>query len=280
VLPALFRQRPAAVDAALARTGEPDGAKLILEALGAAGTPASVGALGRIARDRARPVAARVDALGALVHVQRPSVDAMRIPLELVDDADPAIRRAARLMTGALARAGRGDHPAEADALDAALASRLAAAREPAERASLLAALGNSAGRTTLAAARAGREDPSPDIRVAALEALRLSDDPSVDALLAASMTGDPDARVRGAAIFAASFRPAGSWLAAACQAAAGDPAEQVRAAAVSLLRKHLGASPEIAETLRRVSRDDARPGVRRLAREALERGPPHAVPP
>jgi DNA-binding NarL/FixJ family response regulator len=51
--------------------------------------------------------------------MQHPMTKAMRVPGGLVNDSNAAIRSGARLTSGALSRAGRPEHPAEADAIEA-----------------------------------------------------------------------------------------------------------------------------------------------------------------
>jgi len=140
-------------------------------------------------------------------------------------------------------------------------------------------------GRTTeslLAAAMVKDTEPMLSERLAALfrrrpeaaaaRALRLATGPEIDGLLGAAITSDGDAGVRAAAIFAAGFRhPIGPQIGQALvRAAKADPAESVRSGAITLLRENPGASPETAETLAWIAGHDAKPGVRRLAQEAL----------
>src|SRR5207249_2356731 len=79
MLAALFRRRPEAVRAALTLLRKNGPQRRITDALGSAGSPAAV----------------------------------------LDDDGDVQVRSAARLTSGALARAGRREHPEEAEAIDA-----------------------------------------------------------------------------------------------------------------------------------------------------------------
>jgi hypothetical protein len=48
------------------------------------------------------------------------------------------------------------------------------------------------------------------------------------------------------------------------------DPSDYVRSDAVTLLRRNPGAHPGLAETLAWIADNDSKPGIRRLAREAL----------
>ena len=241
-------------------------------ALAAAGSPPALAALGEVVHDRAAPVATRVDALSSLVVVERPSPEAMRIPLDLLDESDATLRGAAGLMSGSLSRAGRGEHRDEADAIDRALIARFREASDPAERTHLLAALGNSVGPEALPVIEGALADPRADVRAAAARALRLGD--GVDHQLAEAMTGDGDARVRDAAVFAAGFRPVEPLVAALVKTVTSDPVEYVRAGALSIHLRHLDGPHQIRETVAQVAEHDPKPGVRRVAREALAAQP------
>jgi hypothetical protein len=271
-LAALFRQRPEAPAAAVALVRKNGPAKRITDALGSAGSPAAIDALGSIARDRTLPRPLRIDALTAFMLAQHPPVEGMRAPAALLDDDDARIASAARIVSGALARAGRVAHPAEADLIDAALVSRYRKAQGTGEAPDLLAALGNSLGPSVTPVIEDALSDPRIPVRAAAARALRLAPGPGVDHLLSAAITGDHDPSVRAAAIFAVSFRhPIGQAIGEALlRAANSDPFEYVRSAAITLLRQNPNASPGIAQTLAWIAEHDSKPGVRRLAQEAL----------
>jgi hypothetical protein len=271
-LAALFRQRPEATTAAISLLRKNGPTKRITDALGSAGSPAAVDALGSIARDRTLPRPLRIDALTAFILAQHPSVVAMRTPAALLDDDDVSIASAARIVSGALARAGRATHPAEADRIDAALVARYRKAQGIEEAQGLLAALGNSLGPSVTPVIENALHDPRVPVRAAAARALRLAVGPEVDRLLSAIITDDRDPGVRAAAIFAVSFRhPISPALGEALvHAASVDPVKYVRRGAVTLLRQNPNASPRIPETLAWIAEHDSQPGVRRLAQETL----------
>ncbi len=270
-LAAMFRRRPKAIPAALAVLRQSGPQKRITYALGAAHSPAAIEALSGLARDQASPTPLRIDALSALALVQHPSLQAMRMPVALLDDSDPQIASAARLMGGTMARTGRKEHPGEAEALDAALVARYRKAQEVRELSDLLAALGNSVGPSVLPLIQEALRDPRIPIREAAARALRLAEGPEIDALLSATITDDHDPQVRAAAIFATSFRrPTSTLTEALIRAAKTDSVEYVRSEAIAQLRAHPAASPDIPETLAWIADHDAKPGIRRLAREGL----------
>jgi HEAT repeat protein len=176
------------------------------------------------------------------------------------------------MVSGALARAGRAAHASQADALDTALIAHYRRAQTVEEASALLAALGNSIGASVLPVIDGALRDLREPIRIAAAQALRLAEGKEIDSLLEAAITNDQAPSVRGAAIFAASFRrPIGPAICdALMRAAKSDPAEFVRARAIGLLRQNVSATPQIGDTLAWIADHDSDPGVRRLARQAL----------
>jgi len=271
-LTALFRRRPEAAAAAESLVRKNGSQKWITNALGAAGSAASILAIRHLATDPAVTPSARADAVLALVQLQHPAAEAMGIPVVLLDDADPSIRAAARMIAGALARAGRAEHPAEADSIDSALVARYRKAREVPPVCELLSALGNSVGPAAVAAIREALHDPRATVRAAAVRALRLAPGQDVEQALMESMLHDSDPRVRADAIFATRFRrPLSSSLGEAlARAAKSDRVDYVRSDAVALLRKNLNAVAGASETLAWVAENDSNSGVRRQAREGL----------
>jgi hypothetical protein len=271
-LAALFRRRPQAVTAALALLWKAAPQKRITDALAFASSPGAIEALGSLARDRAMTSAARVDALSALFQVQHPGPDSMRIPVALLDDGDARVQSAARMVSGALARAGRSEHATEANAIDAALIARYRKPQEVRDACDLLAGLGNSVGPSTLPVIGDALSDPRTPVRAAAARALRLATGPEIDRWLSAAIASDADPGVRADAIFAGGFHhPLGLRLVdALLQVARGDSVDYVRSNAITLLRRNPDASPDIAKTLAWVANNDPKPGIRRLAREAL----------
>ncbi len=271
-LAALFRRRPKAASVAVALLSKNGPQKRLTDALGGAGTPAAIAALATLARDPALAENLRVDAITAFVQMQHPTPEAMRVPAALMGDSNPAVQSAARMMSGALARAGRSAHPAEADAIDASLIALYRNASETRQAGELLGALGNSAGPSVVPVIEEALRDSRVPIRAAAARALRLAPGPAIDRLLAKVIASDRDPVVRADAIFAARFRrPLPAPLAdALLKAATADTIDYVRSNAVALLRQNPAASPRIPETLVSIADHDTNPGIRRQASEAL----------
>lgn len=274
-LAALFRRRTEAVAAALALLRKRGPESRLTDALGGSGSRAAAETLAVLARDPSLPTALRVDGLTGLALTQHPSAESMRVPADLLDDADARVASAARILAGALARAGRAAHPQQADAIDAALIERYRKTVDEKQLADLLGGLGNSASAAAAMVIETGLSDPRTSLRAVAVRALRLAHGPEVDGLLFTALTTDSDPRVRAGAIFAAGFRhPLDSTLnEAVLRAARTDASDAVRSSAVTLLARAPHASPQIAETLAWVAENDAKFGIRRQAHQALEFG-------
>jgi hypothetical protein len=271
-LAALFRRRPEAASIAVALLSKNGPQKRLTNALGVAGSPAAVAALANLASGPALAENLRVDAVTAFVQMQHPTLEAMRVPAALMGDSKPAVQSAARLMTGALARAGRSAHPAEADAMDASLIALYRNAGETPQAGELIGALGNSAGPSVVPVIEEALRDSRIPIRAAAARALRLAPGAEIDRLLATVIVSDSDPHVRADAIFSARFRrPLPAPLAdALLDTATSDTVDYVRSNAIALLRQNPAASPRIPETLAHIADHDTNPGIRRRAREAL----------
>lgn len=271
-LTALFRQRPEAAAAAAAMLTKNGPIRSVTNALGAAGSLSAVVALDGLAHNAALPGNLRVDALVAFVQMQHPTAEAMHVPSDLARDSESDIRSAARMIDGALAHAGRAQHPAEADAIDAELIGLYRSAEQTQEKIEMLGALGNSAGPSVVPVLEDALRDSTASIRAAAARGLRLATGFQVDHVLGDTISSDRDAAVRADAIFATRFRHPLSppLVEALLHAASDDAARYVRSDAIAVLHQNSGASSQVAETLGRIAQLDADAGIRRQAREAL----------
>ncbi len=243
------------------------------DALGAAGSLSAVAALNDLAHNTALDEKLRIDAILAFVQMQHPMMEAMHALDDSMNDPEANIRSAARMMSGARSRAGRADHPTEANAIDTSLIDLYRNARDTRDKAKLLGSLGNSAGPSTVPVIEEASHDSTTAIRAAAARPLRLVPGPGIDRPLSAVITSDPDPTVRADAIFATRFRhPLSEPLADALMQAAGtDTAMSVRSNAMAVLSQNPGASLQIPEILARIIQDDADSGIRRQAAEALK---------
>ena len=271
-LAALFRRRPEAASAAVELLSKKGAQRRLTNALGVAGSPAAVTALATLARDPALPENVRVDAILAFVQMQHPTAEAMRVPSSLISDPELAVQAAARMISGALARAGRSAHRAEADAIDASMLALYRDSHDPRQTCELLGALGNSAGPSVVPIIKEALRDSRVPVRAAAVRALRAAPGSEIDELLATVMSSDGDPAVRADAIFAARFRkPMPTPIAdALLHAASADTVDYVRSDAVALLRQNPTASPHIPQVLASIAENDKNLGIRRQANQAL----------
>jgi HEAT repeat protein len=252
-----------------ARDADPKAAKLVLQALGAAGTPAAQEALCSLAADGAAPVAGRADALGALIQTRRPTGATITAIIHLMDAAEPSVRRQALYVGGAI---GSDSHDAGPDAsaqIEGALLDRYGKSRGPA-RLDLLVALGNLATPNVLPPIEQALADDDASVRAGAARALRKVKAPSADRLISTAMTGDRDPSVRAAAVLAASFRPIGPLVEPLAHTVEVDPVDYVRTGAIEAVASHVDESPLIQKALVTAATRDPSPGIRRLARQAL----------
>jgi hypothetical protein len=271
-LAAVLRQHPEEIPEAVTFLRTSAAGRVVSDALGSAGTPAAQAALCRLAHEATAPARVRGDALTSLVLVKRPTAQTMASLIDLLDAPEPEVRRAALLIQGALARAGREQYPEAARAAERALLARAAPPNDVTLREDALAGLGNSASADLLPAFERALADADPRIRAAAARALRAVADARAEHMLAQLLERDQDPSVRAAAILAASFRPLGALVEPLAHTAETDPVDYVRIDAVALLKDHVAASPRVVEALATVAKNDRKPGIRRLAAEALAR--------
>ncbi len=274
-LEAIFRQRPSDIPAAAAfvRQASPEAAKAVLQALGVAGTEAAQSALGAVATDGHAPAGLRVAALGGFVQTRRPSAATISTLVSLMDSTEPGIQRQALYMAGSVG--GHDDDPAGTARIEAELLGRYARCGGPLCL-DLLAALGNLATPAVLPPITDALNNSHADLRASAVRALRKVKDPAAERLISATILGDHDPGVRAAAIFATTFRPIGAFVEPLTRAVRTDPVDYVRTAAINSVANHVDASPLIQEALVAAATDDVKPGIRRLARQALG---PRAAP-
>jgi HEAT repeat protein len=271
-LQALVRLQPAVIPKVVALLKQGDQPMVFAEVLGAAGTPAAQSALVALAHDQNLAKALRIDAMTALARVPRPTIQTSNSLRDLNEVPDPELRRASSLMSAALAHAVREEHPETAALLESELVDQYRKARDEEARLDLLAALGNAAGPGAAHLLAEAIRDTNARIRAGAARALRLVTEPEADRLLAAAISGDKDAQVRAAAIFAAGYRSLAPFIDVLIRAMKADTADYVRNAAMALAGAHRNTSPKIDEALLFVAEHDPKPALRRVARDIAAR--------
>lgn len=267
-LVALLRARPELAEKVLAMLLDPhldrQMAANLAGAAGAAGTPVMQGVLVKVARTGYLEVDRRALALVALVQVHQPDLAVYQDLYALVGDAqlDPRLRGTSLYMLGAAA--GRAD-------ADPQLMAQLLAYEETAIQAGLLeeylAALGNTGLPVILPIVQQHLASTNPEVRAAAIDALRRLETPEALALLQQHATQDPAANVRCEAFEAlAEHDDAGVW--AIYQEGLRDQSIKVREAVVRALGQR---DDQQARTLLLQARDtDPSQQIRQLANKLL----------
>lgn len=238
----------------------------LLGALSAASTPEALHALGQVVADPQQPVAVRVDAAAGLGMAEKPSQEGVAALRELAQSTEPDLHSTATLALGNAARNLGTEDKAAGDALVQELSNAVLQAPTPQERALRLRALANSANPQALAMIQEAMRDPSPVVREAAVEALRLIPDPTADQLIARSMVEDPIPEVRRAAVFASSFRQLPPLWPALERTLRTDRVDAVRMEVVRLLGTNLAALPGASELLAWAGQNDPSNDVRHTA--------------
>jgi hypothetical protein len=247
-------------------------AKLVLDALSLAATPAAATALGAVGKDAGVAMPLRQYAVQYISHQPGLSEEAVASVAALLDDRDPQLRQMARLTYGACAAILRPTAPARGRQIGDDLIARLgsAAAGSP-DQLDFLMAIANAGDAQALPVLRPLLGDAQPlRVHAAAVEALRAIDAPDVDPLLTAQLGSKQPPSVRLAAIRAIRARQVGPFAAALADVARKDPDPQIRNAAVALLGDRMAALPTLRPILEEVRKTDGAPKNRELANRYL----------
>ncbi len=268
---ALLRQRPKDIPAAMAfaREAGKDASTLVLQAAGAAGTPATQDALCVLASDERAPGPLRIESVGALVRTKEPTAPTIATLIRLMDAGDAGLRRQALYMAGTAGANCEDGDPQALARIQAELLARHASCNGP-TCVDVLAALGNLGTPAIVPSVERSLGDGSAAVRAAAARALRRVKIPAADGLIARAMKDDADPSVRAAAVFASTFRPLSPLLEALSHTIEADPVDYVRTAAIEAVANHIDESPLVEKALVTAAAKDSVAGVRRLAREAL----------
>ena len=179
----------------------------------------------------------------------------------------------------------RADHPipaglaeqgdeAQASQLLALVVERLESAGDDATRVTALRAIANSTNAKAFSKVVPFLSNERAEIRVAAIDALRLMQHPEVDARLQSAMH-DERVNVRIAAVEAASRRAPADPLRAAVLALAQTEREpHVRLAAVKTLVAWLPSKPELRAALAQIGKTDSVDDIKKEVNLALEKSP------
>jgi len=272
-LVALLRLEPEAVKkaAAKARAGSTAAAP-IMDALASAGSEPAQEALADLVLDTKLDADARIAAANSLIRVPKPAPQMIDTLQQLI--ADPLLREHAVFGLGTAARRLREAGEAErARAISERLVALLRAAKQSDDQIRCLRGIANSAYAPALPVVKPFIAAPDASVRLAAIEATRLMDDPAVDAFITGPMAKDVDAGVRRAAVQVAARRPASAPLAAALTEVALHEADSsTRQQAVELLGRWLAQDATLRGVLEKVVANDGRPEIREAAKQALQK--------
>jgi len=178
----------------------PDGVtmKVLCTALNSIGHAEAQAAVGAAVRKRCTDENALFKLLFALSTVAEPTLEAETVLHELADgSADPNIAVMARLALGSMARRLGQTAPPRAAAIVAQFSRELSSARTPETQKPYLLALGNAGSADGLPALKRFIEDLNPDLRGAAVRALRFLESAEAEGLILRALASDPEAEVR-----------------------------------------------------------------------------------
>jgi HEAT repeat protein len=186
---------------------------------------------------------------------------------------DPELGHQAKLGVGSTTYQLRGEHPTRARAGAEFLVQGLTVAATDAETVHFLQALGNAGHPAAIEAVTSYLTHENPELRAAALRALRRVEDPRADGIFARALLGDPDGNVRAAAATYLKQRTPDRTIASTI--AARLRAETHLAARTQLIRlagSWLASSSELRAALEWVAGNDRSDALRGLASQMLQR--------
>lgn len=268
-LAALFRLDPEATREAAAATltGEdPATARVVIGALGTAGTPEAQDALAALAESDTLDTKLRTNAIANLGLVEAPTTSTLEALDRQTESDTRSVRSTATLALGNAARSleAGGDESADTTVLD--LLERLDGATTPSDQALYLRALGNTGDARALPAIESALSSPEERVRSAAAEASRFIADPRVDELLSKVLVADLSPAVRRSAVLAATFRDITPLLPAMDAVLDKDGDERVRMDVVAALGKVRKAAPAVIALLRAAAEHDPSAEIRKRA--------------
>jgi hypothetical protein len=270
-LAALIRTEPNGVRDVSAKIRTGSVAKgVLLDALSTAGTDTAQAALMSFVTDKKLDDALRGKAATSLIRTEHPSVATIDALIGLLND--PLLSNHALYGLGTASRRLReaGSVELSRRAFDAVL-ERLTAAKTGAEKVHVLRGIANSGEVAALPDVRRLLKDPNAGVHAAAIEALRLMQHDSVDALIVEALASSTETTTRSAALNAMQARVPSKVLSSGLSQfvrTTSDPYARLRA--VELAAKWLRTSSELRAALEDRAEHDDRPKIRDVARAAL----------
>jgi hypothetical protein len=239
------------------------------DALAAADTPRSQQALVALADDAARSDDARLSSATSLIRIQAPTSPTLAALTRWI--RDPLLASHAIHGLGSLSRRLRDAGDTERAELTAKpLLTELQSVTTDSARIQVLRGIANSGYAGAFDAVQPLVTAQNRDVRGAALEAVRHMRSDKVDPLLAERLKADPDAEVRLAALNAIKLRECSKPLTAALVTATSDAEGRVRQRAAALLGRCRNGEPDAQAALTRLAASDPATSVREAATSAL----------
>jgi len=246
-------------------------ASALLGALSDSESPQARDALAALGKDASLPSGLREDAVANLSLKKAPGPATFDDLRELAKSDDPAVRGSAVLALGTTARSAGTDAESQALRAQQDLTEGAKAATTTDDKVMYLTGAGNAGGQTAIASAQAALQDPSPEVREAAVMALRFAPAPLADQLLAGVWVKDPIGFVCAAVSVAAAFRQLSpELLSTGFSVLQADTEVRVRLSVIRYLSAFRGQAPLISQALEAAAKSDPSPDVRAGATQAL----------
>jgi hypothetical protein len=250
--------------------------RILAGALGAIGNPQAQRAL--IAAIRARPQdwPALSNLIPTLSSAPVPIPDAEKELQELAaTSTDPNISGTAVLSLGTVAHSLASKEPARAAEIVDELMQQVTVSQTEGQTHDLIEALGNSASLRALPLLSKFASGPSPRLRAAALDALRLMDSKQADALLILGLTTDSDSGVRLEAAYSLGFREmTPDSYNSQKKVLLAESDEKVRAAILVNLWKARGNFSDARRIVKEAAENDPSEYVQKIAKGLLSENP------
>jgi hypothetical protein len=247
--------------------------RTLAQSLSSAGTPSAQAVLVEALRLRATDRLARNLFLFSLGAVEKPTPTTVRTLMEFAAKASAENDESTALLTLGIATHNvRGENAALADSVVDWLRERLRTASDGAGRADLIEALGNASASAATGELLGALKDVSPQIRGAAVRALRNIQSEQVDLALSQALTKDPSEYVRRRAASSIETRLQTKFLIGKqLEALGAEPASSIRIALLRSIWQARSLDPSIARVIRERAERDPSPEVRTIAKQLVE---------
>lgn len=242
--------------------------RLLLDALGSAGTPESQALLVQLLSEN---LFDREQTRSSLVNLSLgPSPSEATIAALEERTKDPSHGPQATLGLGSIAHSLADSRPERAIELVDEISDKLESAKTPTEQSTLLKSLGNSGHPLVLDDCERFMSSPESALRLAAAECARLVPGPRADTLLAQALR-DTNEHVANAAAAAALQRPYSTILLSPLEELArGSGKKSLRTSATQVLARWLKSHPELRDTIAIVAQSDQDEELRNYASNVL----------